>query len=52
MDTNFNTGLSETEVQYKLKEYGLNKISVAKKNTFLKMLFSQFTSLIIISVSV
>ncbi len=48
MDTNFNTGLSETEVQYKLKEYGLNKISVAKKNTFLKMLFSQFTSLIII----
>ena len=28
MDTNFNTGLSETEVQYKLKEYGLNKMGL------------------------
>jgi Ca2+-transporting ATPase len=48
MENNLINGLSETEVQYRLKEYGLNKINVQKKNTAIKILLSQFTSLIII----
>lgn len=48
MENNLINGLSETEVQYRLKEYGLNKIEVQKKNTAIKILLSQFTSLIII----
>lgn len=48
MNEYYNTGLSDTEIQYRLQKFGPNKIEVAKKNTVLKMLISQFTSIIII----
>lgn len=47
-ETNIKTGLTTTEVEILFKEYGPNRIDIKKKNTVLKMLLSQFTSLIII----
>lgn len=47
-NTNIKTGLTSSEVDLLLKKYGHNKIEVKKKNTALKILISQFTSLIII----
>ena len=47
-DTNIKTGLTSSEIELLLKEYGANRIDIKKKNTILKMLISQFTSLIIV----
>ncbi|MFA5745481.1 MAG: cation-translocating P-type ATPase [archaeon] len=46
--TNIKTGLSTSEVEFLQKEYGLNRIDIKSKNTVWKILFSQFTSIIII----
>lgn len=46
--TNINTGLTTSEAELLIKKYGHNKIEVKKENTVLKILISQFTSLIII----
>lgn len=47
-NTNIKTGLTSSEVDLLIKKHGHNKIEVKKKNTALKILISQFTSLIII----
>lgn len=48
LNTNQNIGLSESDILKRQKEYGLNKITVVKKNTAIKIFLSQFTSLIIL----
>ncbi len=48
VQSNIKKGLTTSEVELLFKEYGPNKIEVKKQNTILKMLLSQFTSLIII----
>jgi P-type Ca2+ transporter type 2C len=47
-ETNIKTGLTSSEIELLIKEYGSNRIDIKKENTILKMIISQFTSLIII----
>lgn len=48
LKTNANKGLSGEEVSKRLMEYGPNKLSSARKKSFLKIFFGQFKSFMII----
>ncbi len=43
-----NTGLSSTEVQERIKQYGLNQLEKKGRKTFLQMFISQFKSFMIL----